>query len=62
MSRFKPGQHVMVRPHASFAGRPGLYKIMRVLPKENSGQKYRIKSDREAFERILGESGLDAIE
>lgn len=62
MTKFHPGQHVMVRPNPSFAGRAGVYRIVKALPFEGGPQKYRIKSEREAFDRIHSESGLDAID
>lgn len=62
MAKFQAGQAVHLRANASFAGRTGLYVIVQVLPLEGGAQKYRAKSEREAFDRILNESGLDAID
>lgn len=62
MSKYHLGQTVRVRENVSFAGRAGLYRIVQVLPKEGHGQRYRIKSEQEVFQRTIGESGLDEIE
>ena len=59
MHKFKVGQSVHFNP-----GRVGMpvssrdYKVMRLLPTEDSELMYRIKSPGEAFERVAREGQL----
>jgi len=62
MKKFKLGQKVLVRKNASFLGQAGAYMIVKVLPNEGGVQKYRVKSENEAFERTISEGGLEAME
>ena len=57
--KFSIGQHVVVSA-TRFDRVPvtGTFKIMALLPAEAGEQQYRIKNDREAFERRVGESRL----
>lgn len=58
-AKFKVGQSVDFAP-----GRAGVpasareYKVLRVLPREQGDQLYRIKSMAEVFERVARESEL----
>lgn len=61
-TKFRPGQHVMVRTTAAFAGRSGVYTIIKALPREGGPQQYRIKCVDEVFDRVHHESGLEAID
>jgi hypothetical protein len=38
-----------------------LFRITRLLPDCGAGFQYRIKADREGFERVVTESSLDVI-
>ena len=58
--RFRPGQTVRVRrgfPHRSAA--EGDYKVVRALPGSSGELEYRVKSAREAYERVVKESDLE---
>jgi len=60
--RFHAGQSVRLRPNMrtrSTAG--GDYKVLRALPESGGEVQYRIKSGREAYERIVNESDLEAF-
>jgi hypothetical protein len=59
---FHAGQSVRLRPSMltrSAAG--GDYKVLRKLPESGGEVQYRIKSGREAHERIVNESDLEAV-
>jgi hypothetical protein len=43
------------------AGRE-IFKITRLLPESGAGFQYRIKGEREGFERVATESSLEAID
>jgi hypothetical protein len=59
--RFRPGQTVRVRrglPNRSAA--EGDYKVIRPLPESGGGElEYRVKSAREAYERVVKESDIE---
>jgi hypothetical protein len=60
--RFQPGQSVRLRTglfNRSAAG--GDYKVVRELPENGGELQYRIKSGREAHERVVNESDLETI-
>jgi hypothetical protein len=60
--RFHAGQFVRLRPSMltrSAAG--GDYEVLRELPESGGEVQYRIKSDREAHERIANESDLEPV-
>lgn len=40
---------------------PGLYKIVRLLPKEARDYQYRVKNAHDGHERVMRESQLTAI-
>jgi hypothetical protein len=42
-------------------GSSGIYKVVRVLPREGEDQQYRIKSANEPHERVAKESQLDGV-
>jgi hypothetical protein len=59
---FGAGQRVSVA-HAGRVSTPaGIYNIVRALPAERGPVQYRIKSDTEAFERIVDETRLEAVQ
>lgn len=54
--RFKTGQSVLLERTLSMPG--GAYVITKRLPERDGEFEYRIKSAREAFERVARESEL----
>ncbi|MCZ7657280.1 MAG: hypothetical protein M5U07_05215 [Xanthobacteraceae bacterium] len=42
-------------------GANGVYKVVRVLPREGDDQQYRIKSANEPHERVAKESQLEGV-
>lgn len=57
--RFSVGQWVSVSAtRFEMASLPGAFKIMALLPAKDGERQYRVKHDREAFERMVGESRL----
>jgi hypothetical protein len=60
--RFHTGQSVRLRPSMlRRSAAAGDYKVLRELPESGGEVQYRIKSGREAHERIVNESELEAI-
>jgi hypothetical protein len=56
---FQPGQQVMLTARAWGAkGARGTYKIVSQLPADQTGNLYRVRSDIEAHDRVVGESQL----
>jgi hypothetical protein len=59
MHKYKIGQTVYFdAPRNRMAASTEIYKIVRLIPLENDGVFYRIKSTAEAFERVARESDL----
>jgi len=57
--KFRVGQMVdLIQARAGIPALVRAYKILRVLPQEGGEPLYRIKTIREAFERIAKESEL----
>ncbi len=57
--RFQLGQRVTISLRTPFtAGSRGVFKIVHQLPAEAGDNMYRIKSDMERNERVVGESKL----
>lgn len=56
---FGAGQRVIVSRAGRVSVPAGNYIIVRALPNERGPAQYRIKSDTEAFERIVDECRLD---
>ena len=59
--RFRTGQSVRLRPSMRRAAAGGDYQVVRALPESGGEIQYRIKSGREAHERIVNESELESI-
>ncbi len=60
--RFEPGQRVsLVAGPASPASPRGVYRVVLQLPPEGGDNMYRVKSDLEAHERMVGESKLTRV-
>lgn len=58
--KFKVGQSVQFAGGPRYAGNVrGLYKIVRLLPSDQSESQYRIQSLRDKHERVVRESELD---
>ena len=60
--QFRSGQTVRLRGGAinrSAAG--GDYKVVRELPERGGELQYCVKSGREAYERVVNESDLEAV-
>lgn len=58
-AKFKVGQLVDFNPaRAAVPASIREYKVLRVLPREQGEQQYRIKSIAEAFERVAKESEI----
>lgn len=61
LSKFEIGDDVVYT--SSIVGRPGaegVYTVTRVLPFEGVEQRYRIKSESEAHERVVNENQLES--
>lgn len=60
--RYLPGQRVTIaiRTSLSNAAR-GVYEIVKQLPPESGDNLYRIKSELERHERVVGESQLTRV-
>lgn len=58
---FGAGQRVNVAHSGRVSTPGGIYNIVRALPAERGPIQYRIKSDTEAFERIVDESRIEAL-
>lgn len=58
--KFVNGQRVRLAPTRNgISAKSGSFKILAMLPIERSGEiRYRIKSEAEAFERIVDEGSL----
>ena len=60
MSKFRSGQLVRLnRNMSNNSAASGEYKIVRPLPENNGQLQYRIKSVREAHERVVNEGDLE---
>jgi hypothetical protein len=60
--RYRSGQTVRVRRGPSRGSvAPGDYKVVRLLPESGGELEYRVKSVREAHERVVKESDLERI-
>ena len=58
---FAPGQSVRLTHASRFVlAAPGDYKITRLLPERAGELQYRVRSDKEAYERVVGENELEA--
>jgi hypothetical protein len=57
--QFQSGQTVRLSRAVNRLAAVGDYKIVRVLPHEGGEQQFRIKSDQEAYERVVKESDLE---
>jgi hypothetical protein len=56
--KFKSGQTVHVRGHASPEIPRGSYRVLRILPADAEGNRYRIKSLSDGHERVVREADL----
>jgi len=57
--RFAPGQRVkIVGPAGNSKGPRGFYRIVRQLPPDQNGNCYRIRSESEPHDRVVGETQL----
>jgi hypothetical protein len=60
--RFEPGQRVAVTAGPMSPAAPrGVYKVVLQLPPEGGENMYRVKSDLESHERMVGESKLTRV-
>jgi hypothetical protein len=57
--RFRVGQKVQLSSHRSRMAAVGTYQVVRQLPDSAGELSYRIKSSREAHERVAKESELE---
>jgi hypothetical protein len=55
---FHPGDRVTVSALGAGPRLRGAFRIMAVLPPEGGDNRYRVKSDLEQYERVVGESRL----
>jgi hypothetical protein len=61
--RFKVGQLVRIRgPGRYVDGAAGPYEIIATLPERDSQYQYCVKSNREAYKRIVKEGELESDE
>jgi hypothetical protein len=58
---YSAGQRVNVLRTRLSQAPGGIYKIIRALPDDGRPTRYRVKSDGEAFERIIDETGLEGV-
>ncbi len=56
--KFEVGQTVGLVPSTLRAGATGAYQIISLRPSEDGTARYRIKSNDEAYERVVTESDL----
>lgn len=56
--RFQPGQRVTLARAWGVKGARGVYKIVSQLPADQSGNLYRIRSESEQHDRVVGEAQL----
>ncbi|MGV8839775.1 MAG: hypothetical protein ACWA6X_05670 [Bauldia sp.] len=56
--QFSPGDRVTVSAVGAGARLRGPFRVVSVLPPEGGDPRYRIKSDLEQYERVVGESRL----
>jgi hypothetical protein len=57
--KFALGAHVLFR--VGVQSRQEHFKVTRLLPDDGAGFQYRIKGEREGFERVVKESSLEGI-
>lgn len=56
--RFAPGDRVVLKVPAPVFGPRGPFRVMLLLPMNAGENMYRVKSDHEQHERVIGESRL----
>jgi hypothetical protein len=56
--KFKAGQTAYVRGHASPQIPGGRYQVVRLLPADAEGNRYRVKSHSDGHERVVREADL----
>ena len=59
---FGAGQRVSVSEMGRLTAPGGVYSVVRAMPSSSGPTQYKIKSDTEAFERIIEESRLVAVD
>jgi hypothetical protein len=57
--KFALGAHVLFR--VDVLSSQELFRVTRLLPDEGAGFQYRIKGERDGFERVVKESALEGI-
>ena len=57
--KFKIGAMVNFTPAANPFARRGRYKVVRLMPPEGDGNKYRVQCLADGHERVASESELD---
>lgn len=60
--RFSAGERVSVVRSRTFIAAEGDYRILQALPMEPGPQQYRVRNEKESFDRIVEESRLEAAE
>jgi hypothetical protein len=61
-TKFSAGQRVSAT-RSSVAGAPaGFFHIISALPRDAGPQQYRVRGESEAFERIVAENRLEAVQ
>ncbi|HWT30376.1 MAG TPA: hypothetical protein VN240_05035 [Propylenella sp.] len=58
--KFKIGQMVRFTPGAHERSWGGMYQVVACLPEERGDQQYRIKSVKDAHQRVVRESQIGA--
>ncbi len=61
LPRFSAGQRVSVTRSGNFSVPGGVYRIVNSMPAETGPPQYRIRNDAENFDRVIGESRLEAL-
>jgi hypothetical protein len=57
--RFPVGAYVLHK--VGLRSKNETYRVTRLLPDDGAGFQYRIKGEREGFERVVKESSIEAI-
>lgn len=58
---FRAGQRVQALRGGAVGGPSGFFAIVSPLPRDAGPQRYRVRGDNEAFERIVDEMRLEAV-
>lgn len=60
-SKFSLGARVVLNRSAAYRSAATEFEIVGMMPAEHGECRYRLRSPKEAFERVAGESQIEAI-